>query len=253
LKPASSDFAQIPRGSTCPGVHAFVLKLLLASQKSLGQGALLDIPCGKTEFLTTLKQFLPQWQLSGADLFVPPHSEGHAFHQIDAANGFSIEGQPLFDCITCISGVMEFDNTLQFFKDCNRHLHAHGTLIVSNDNHLSVYDRLSYLLLGSFRRPYRIFVAPGQTTWKVIPINNLCRILSDSGFEVTNVHYMSTSPKDLLLGFLFGPLLYGIQLIYRVTDKSSRRSTIPAHLRSKLYPFKSYFCRHYVVECKKAL
>lgn len=252
MKPQQFSHTQVPKGSTCPGVHALVLQLLTQNVPTEGAKSLLDIPCGKAEFLSVLHQLFPGWTLHGADLFTAPKSEGYSFHQVDAAKGFSISSHPAFDYVTCISGVMEFDNTLNFFKDCNRHLHDRGILFISNDNHGSVYDRLSYLFLGAFRRPYRIFVAPGQTTWRVITINNLCRILLDSGFEVVDVHYVSTSFKDMFLGILFGPLLYTIQRVYRFLDKATRRSAVSQHLQRKLYPFKSYFCRHYVLVCKKA-
>ena len=252
MKSHQFSHAQIPRGSTCPGVHELVLQLLTKSARTGNPQSVLDIPCGKAEFLSVLHQVFPSWTLHGADLYAPQKAEGYGFHQIDAAKGFLISDQTGFDYISCISGVMEFDNTLNFFKDCNLHLHEQGVLLVSNDNHASVYDRLSYLFLGSFRRPYRIFVAPGQTTWKVVPINNLCRILVESGFEVVDVHYVSTSFKDIFLGILLGPLLYLIQRLYRFFDKATRRSAVSYYLQSKLYPFKSYFCRHYVLVCKKA-
>jgi spermidine synthase len=82
---------------------------------------------------------------------------------VDASRPFNVFAQTKFDLVLSVSGVMEFDNTLQFFEQCKNHLKEGGTLMVTNDNVVSLRDRLSYFWLGKVR-PYQVFATQNQPT-----------------------------------------------------------------------------------------
>lgn len=63
---------------------------------------------------------------------------------MDASRSFNVFPPTKFDLVLSVSGVMEFDNTLQFFEQCKNHLNVGGMFLVSNDNLMSVRDRLSF-------------------------------------------------------------------------------------------------------------
>jgi hypothetical protein len=80
----------------------------------------------------------------------PPEVPGAlaGYEAIALSRQFPFEPGPAFDVITSIGGIMCFANTAQFVGNCARRLWQGGLLLVSNDNCLSVRDRLSYLFLA---------------------------------------------------------------------------------------------------------
>src|SRR3954451_6460316 len=64
----SQDLAEIPRGNTCRGVNRSIIELLLAGGSDLDGSRVLDVPCGRGEFLDTIKRFFPRARTTGADL-----------------------------------------------------------------------------------------------------------------------------------------------------------------------------------------
>ncbi len=165
---------------------------------------------------------------------------------MDASRPFTVFNGKQYDYILSVSGVMEFDNTLQFFENCHKHLVNGGRFVVTNDNVVSVRDRIVYLLFGKVRQ-YRLFVTQGEGTWKVIPIHNLVRIIKDAGFQIREIKYTSFSMKDWPL-IPFAILLYPIQLLHMWRNKTK----MPWAERLALYPFKSLLYRHYVILCEKS-
>lgn len=241
-----SELEQIPRGNTCRGVNRALIEILLASGRKNERISFLDIPCGDGAFVSTLRRFFPDAFVKGADVQKPKLELAQNFEQVDASRPFSVFSGEQFDVISSVSGVMEFDNTLQFFGQCKAQLKEDGLFLVTNDNIVTVRDRIAYLLLGKVM-PYALFVTQGQHTWKVIPLHNLVRILEDAGFEVRKIQYVSIRAKD----FLFLPLalmLYPLQFLYMQFTKNA----MPVRTRHALYPFSSLLYRHYVVVCGKS-
>lgn len=235
----------IPRGATARGVNRAVLAYLLKKESEGGTFAVLDIPCGQGEFLSTLKSFFPKATACGSDMAVPAGSGTVGFAAVDASRPFKVfEGQT-FDYVISISGVMEFDNTLQFLESCRNHLRDEGTFIVTNDNLLTLRDRIEYLLFGKFRQ-YSAFMVADEPTWKILPLQNLLRILHDAGFSVVDLSYVSLKTKDWLW-LPLAVLVYPLQRLYL----QFKRSGMPLRQRLRMHPFKSLFYRHYVVVCEK--
>lgn len=120
-----------------------------------------------------------------------------------------------------------------------------GTFVVTNDNVVSLRDRLSYFCLGKVR-PYHMFVAEGQPTWRVIPIYNMVRLLQDAGFKINEIRYASVRAKDYLM-LPLALLVYPVQFIYMQFAKHR----MPVALRHAMYPFSLLLYRHYLVVCEK--
>lgn len=155
---------------------------------------MLDIPCGRGELIATLRSFFPQADIRGCDLRKPEGLSSASFCVADASSPFTVFSDIKFDYIF---SVMEFENTLQFCERCRAHLRKGGQFIVTNDNIVSMRDRIEYFLLGKFR-PFKLFVTQAAGTWKVIPIQNLVRILKDAGFRIRRIIYLSVTPSDWL-------------------------------------------------------
>ena len=236
----------IPKGCTCQGVHRAIIEYLLEARQDLAGRTMLDIPCGQGELISSLRSFFPGADVRGCDLRKPEALASDDFSPVDASRPFTVFPGRKFDYVFSVSGVMEFDNTLQFFESCRDHLRDGGHFIVTNDNVVAMRDRIAYFWLGKVRQ-YRLFVTPGQSTWKVIPIHNMLRILQDAGFRIREVRYVSLRPKDWLM-LPLALLVYPIQFFYIYFN----RSKMPLTERRALYPFRSLLCRHYIIVCQKA-
>ena len=225
----------IPRGDTCEGVNRLILEYLATQSGVEADLTLLDIPCGRGEFLGAVRRAFPHWRLIGAD--IAETSEVGDYMQVDASDPQLEFGHGPFDVITCISGVMEFANHLAFFKNLRRSIRPSGNLLVTNDNLLTVRDRLLYLLFGRFGQYPRV-LEPGLPTWKVTPLQNLIRVLSDAGFDVGEVVYVPVRPKN----WLWLPVAIPIYALERLTSSGSSES--------KYFPFLSLLSRHYLLICR---
>jgi len=114
---------------------------------------------------------------------------------------------------------MEFDNTLQFFSQCHNHLKDEGLFFVTNDNVAGIRDRLSFFWFGKPKQ-YSLFVTQKQTTWKIIPLSNMIRILQDAGFRIREIRYVPLRWKDWLT-LPLALLIYPIQFLHIQTATTS--------------------------------
>ncbi|MDP3653304.1 MAG: class I SAM-dependent methyltransferase [Rhodoferax sp.] len=235
----------VPRGMTCRGVHRAIIEHFLKSRQNLTSSTMLDIPCGSGELISSLRRFFPGADVRGCDLKKPEALASGEFSSVDASRPFTVFPGNKFDYIFSVSGVMEFDNTLQFFESCHTHLRDGGQFVVTNDNVVAIRDRISYFCLGKVRQ-YHLFVTLRQGSWKVIPIHNMLRILQDAGFRIREVRYVSLLPKDWLM-LPLALLVYPIQFLYM----NLSRSRIPWREQRAIYPFRSLLCRHYIIFCQK--
>lgn len=206
---------------------------------------MLDVPCGRGELISSMRKFFPGADVRGCDLERPSALASDDFAAIDANRPFAVFPDRKFDLIFSVSGVMEFDNTLQFFESCRDHLRDDGHFIVTNDNVVSMRDRISYFSLGKVRQ-YHLFLTLGQGSWKVIPIHNMLRILEDAGFRIGEVRYTTLLAKDWLM-LPLALFVYPLQFLYMTFC----RSKMPLAQRYAIYPFRSLLCRHYLIVCQK--
>lgn len=236
----------IPRGNTSRGVHQAIVEYLFETGDSFDGKAMLDIPCGTGNFISTLRRFFPKAHLRGCDLAKPSNLKPEDFCVTDANNSFTVFPKTSFACIFSISGVMEFDNTLQFCIQCHNHLQNDGLFFVTNDNVIGIRDRISYFWFGKPKQ-YSLFVTPQQPTWKIIPLSNMVRIVQDAGFHIREIRYVPIRRKDWL-GLPLALLIYPIQYLHLRTTLTS----LPKTLQHQMYSFRSLLSRHYIMVCEKS-
>lgn len=233
--------ARIKRGNTAPGVNRALIEYLLSTGDV--KGPVLDVPCGSGVFLDSLKDFFPDIETFGIDID-PPERSAHKLLKADLSSRDQITIENKFNVVTSISGVMEFDNTLNFLKQLRDHIAEDGLLIVTNDNLLSVRDRVLYLLTGRFRQ-YPMFVADNAPTWKILPLQNLLRILIDAGFELMEIRYVRVKPTE----WLWLPPALPIYL-FQMLSFALGKDKLSYKEKAARYPFASLFSRHYFVTCR---
>jgi len=234
----------IPRGNTCPGVNRAIIEFLLEGNKDLRGEAVLDAPCGRGEFLDVLKTFFPECRTYGADIVLPKENGDHVLIQADLADEKLLTFAEKFSLITSISGVMEFDNTLNYFRKICERMAESGLLIVSNDNLMSAKDRCLYFFTGRFRQ-YPTFVEDDAPTWKILPLQNLLRILHDGGFKAEAIRYVPAKWTE----WFWLPVALPIYLTQTLSIAFSKKG-LPYNKKTKRYPFVSLFSRHYLVICR---
>ena len=234
----------IPRGNTCPGVNRAVIKFLLARGKDFRNEAVLDAPCGQGEFLDVLKTFFPECRTYGADIVLPKENGDHVLIQADLADEKPLPFTEQFSLITSISGVMEFDNTLNYLRKIGERTAESGMFIVTNDNLISARDRFLYFFTGRFRQ-YPIFVSDDAPTWKILPLQNLLRILHDAGFKEIEIRYVQGKWTE----WLWLPIAVPMYLTQTLSFAINRKRPLYKE-RATRYPFASLFSRHYLVICR---
>ncbi|GAA4353535.1 hypothetical protein GCM10023185_14260 [Hymenobacter saemangeumensis] len=245
--PPTPDYENVPRGNTQKHVNREVLRYLLERSGLSSQSRVLDLSCGDGELLTLLRRYWPQATLVGSDIrSTAPAVPGLYYQQADLSQPFEIApGAGAFDLVTSVSGVMMFGNTRTFIASSARHVRPGGQLLVTNDNILTMRDRVSYLFTGRVRRFKLLFEADEKIT-QLVQHQELKRLLEIHGLEVKEVFYTSFYTEDLL----YLPLAL---LIYPFQWLSTRRlkNSTPQALRQQLFGFKSLLCRHYVMIAHK--
>jgi SAM-dependent methyltransferase len=234
----------IPRGDTCQGVNRAIIEYLLSETPHETDASFLDVPCGSGEFLAAVRELFPSSKTTGADIRRPSGVFPHQFLQADMAGEIPIDANEKFDVVTCISGVMEFDNTLNFFARLRRSIDEKGVLFVTNDNLLTARDRVLYLLFGRVGH-YRLFIGSKEPSWKTLSLHNLLRILHDARFEASEIRYVPVRNANWLWLPIALPL-YAFQYLYMRFGEPN----LPLTEKTSRYPFLSILSRHYVIVCK---
>lgn len=246
------ELAAVPRGNTQKHVNRDVLTYLLRHEAArLGRAGLrwLDLPCGAGEFLGQVQRFWGRAQFWGADVHpvAPPGPANLAgYAALDLSREFPFEQEADFDIITCISGIMCFANTAQFVEHCARRLRPGGLLVVSNDNCLTVRDRLSYLVSGRVRR-FQLLFEPDEGNFQLVQHQELKRLFDINSVRLTQVCYTSFYIEDLF----YLPLALLLWPWHWWQLRRLRHST-PQGLRRQLLGFKSLLYRHYFFVGEKA-
>lgn len=236
----------IPRGLTSRGVYKAIIEYLLEKRNSFDDMSMLDVPCGDGSFIVSLRRFFPKALFRGCDLNKPASIAPEDFCTVDANHSFTVFTDTPFDFIFCISGVMEFDNTLQFFTQCRNHLRDSGVFLVTNDNVSGVRDRFTYFWFGKPKQ-FKYFVTRGQPSWKSVSIANLVRILQDAGFHIQEIRYVPLQGKDWLW-LPWALLIYPVHFLHvQYAD-----TALPLALRQAMHPFHSLLSPHYIIICEKA-
>lgn len=240
----------IPQGNTSRGVNHFIAQYILDRSKPLGWKTLLDIPCGSGIFAQSIKM-LTGLSVVGADVIAEPkYLPTRYYEQINAADpSIGKSKHAPFDVVTCISGVMEFGNTSRFLEFCHDNMARDGHLIVTNDSIVTIQDRLLFLMLGRTRRMKLLRIGE-ENIWNLFPVGTLVRMLHDADFEVLEIEYFIDKPKNYWMVPL-AALLYPFQAIYVKYSSFFEKVHVRPDLKREMYQFKSLFCTHYAVVCRR--
>ncbi len=232
----------IERGNTQFGVNEFIVHYL-AGQPQLK--TLMDIPCGEGSLLRTLKNVLPSLQTSGVDLYSTPYPEiVDRFQKMSIDDWIETESRK-FDVVSSVSGVMVHDQLTAFFRKCVSCLNDNGTLIVSNDNFLTMRDRFHFLFFGHVKRFKKVYTQD-EGNWNMVPIQALWKLLKQNNFEIETIKYKAVYIEDWLL-LPFALVLFPIHLLYIL----SLRSEMSFKQKYQLFPIWVFLARHYVIVAKK--
>lgn len=237
----------IKRANTQKDVNKTVLQRVFQIFPGDASLTALDLPCGDMEYLHYMHTLFPDASLSGADIEAKDPPGYVNFTRMDLTKDFALPDTETFDLITSISGIMVFGNTLGFLRNCISRLKTGGTLIITNDNPATATDRLAYLFLARYRIFKPVF-ENDDTLTQIVPIQELCRILKMHHIQIEQIEYTSFYLKDLMY-LPAAILIYPFQLLYLLKLKSAA----PKSLKMMMYPFRSLFCKHYVVTGKKIL
>jgi 2-polyprenyl-3-methyl-5-hydroxy-6-metoxy-1,4-benzoquinol methylase len=236
---------KIERGETQKNVNQRILHHLVGkiNRNHVFKG--LDLPCGSMLFVEYLNKVFPDASIIGADLQRPSKASSHQYIQMDLAKDFLLKPEEKFDVITSVSGIMMFGNTLNFVSNCVRHLQKGGTFIITNDNFRTIKDKLSILFLGRDRL-FKLIYEDTEEVTQQVPIQELVRLLRVNGMTIDKIEYTSFYLKDLIY-LPIAVLIYPIQFIYLLRYKTTLRAT----LIQAMFPFKHYFCKHYIIYANK--
>lgn len=235
----------VTKGNTQKGVNLAILRFL-DENSSPRPSSLLDAPCGQGDFLKSFQVVFPGAHMEGFDLYCDPLPEAAPyFKKTDFKDIFKNLKKSSFDVITNISGVMVVDQLSQYIPQAKEHLNPHGYLILTNDNTITVRDRLSFLFFGRLKR-FKLFFSPQEGNWNVVLIQALWKHLKANGFEIRKVQYTSFYVED----FFFLPLallIYPFMWLHILTGKGE----MPIRDRKILFPFSALLARHYIIYAQK--
>ncbi len=236
------DFVET--GYTQRGVNKAIFSYLLNNK--IEPKSILDMPCGEGHFLKSFKQFFPKCEIHGQDLYTNPLPEIRDCFAKKDVKDWSLYENKKFDGIFSISGVMVHDNIEGFIKSSYDHLEQNGFLLITNDNILTIRDRISFLLLGRFRRFKNIF-SENEGNWNLLKIQSLHMLLRRSKFKIESIQYTSIYPEDYLL-LPIALILLPLHLLYLWSLKSD----MPFKDRYAKFPLSAFLSRHYIIVARKS-
>lgn len=235
----------IPKGNTQKGVNHHIYHLLEKGVDLKKPLKMIDVPCGDGTFAAFIKKNHPQVQMTGIDFFADAKNQGFEFFKASAHDYFRDQKPTNVDVLTCISGIMCFDGIVELFHAFHQALKPGGLLVVTNDNVMTVRDRLSFLFFGQFKR-FKLCYEKNEGNWNLVLPQALRMLFVRHKFKNINVKYTSTYTED----YLFLPLallIYPFFFIYLMT----RKNPMSRAERRKLFPFSSLLARHYVISGEK--
>ena len=233
----------IPRGSTQKNVNQVVFDSIV---RKLDQAQLLiDAPCGGGEFAHFLGENFSSLKVIGVDLFTEPANKKFEFQKAGAHEVISRQHPASVDIVTCISGVMCFDGVPQLVAAAYTALKTGGVLVITNDNIMSVRDRLNFLFFGHFKR-FKLLYAKNEGNWNVVLPQALVSQLLSHGFRNWQMKYTAIYNED----FFFLPLALFIYPVFLV-NLLLRKSEFSVTERLALFPFRMLISRHYVITAEK--
>lgn len=235
----------IPRGNTQKGVNKEVYKLLQGLLSLEETQTLIDVPCGHLEMALFLKSHFPKLKVVGIDKHADNTVSGVVFHKNDAETVFRCENFQNIDVITCISGVMCFDDVEKLLGRFNSVLKSQGVLILTNDSYMTVRDRLHYFFFAHFKR-FKLIPKASEGVWNVLFPQTLYFLLKRQNFDQIKIRYTSYYLEDIAL-FPIAIFIYLLFLPYLF----AANGPLTLSERLMLFSWRMMFSRHYVISALK--
>jgi hypothetical protein len=241
---------EIPRGNTQKDVNRLVVSKLIEYYEAFqtsGTPKHLDAPCGDGTMARTLNQIFPDLFVEGVDAAVSPKKESQLELHQSLIHSFLADKEPReFESITCVSGVMCFDGLPELFQLFARHLKSGGLLVVTNDNILTIRDRVSFLFFGQLKR-FRLAFDKQEGNWNVVLPQALHMFFRRNRFENIQIQYTSIYLED----WIFLPMAL---IIYPLMVLKLSRLKTDLTLKDLLsiFPFQSLLARHYILTGRKS-
>lgn len=235
----------IPKWNTEINVNYNIIKWILKNNfKNL---KILDIPSWDADLVKIIDKIdnniIKKWILLDKYIFPKNISSKFLYYNYDFSEVWKINEK--FDLIFSVSWIMEFDNISFFIKNLRNLLNKKWKIIITNDNIISLKDRILFLFFWKVRR-FRLFLEPNQPTYHNIPIQEIYKYLIENNLKLLDVKYCWYKKSDILFFILFF-YLYIPQIIYIFFKKSY----IPVKNRYKLFSIKSLYSRHYIIFAEK--
>lgn len=232
-----------PKGNTQPGVLQKIYDFL--QDRQINPKTILDIPCGKGEFLAFLKQAYPMAKMIGVDLFEKPLAAIEKDFIKSDMRVWDFAKNQKFDLIFSVSGIMQCDDLFGFFEKAEQHLNSGGHLIVTNDNVLTIRDRISFFCFGEVKR-FRKYFSTDEGNWNLVLIPALIKHFEMKKFQEVEIQYCSLKTEDLAFA-VFIPFFWTMDMLHLLLAKSDW----PIKKRFSVYTWKHYLFRHYFISGKK--
>lgn len=243
------DDSKIEKGNTHKGVNKAIIKFLAHEVKNGFQlSRIFDCPCGEGEFLRSMKFTFPDLEFEGQDLYSSPVPEVVPyFFKGNASYDLKDIASELYCVSTSISGVPVFDEVSQHLQQLSRITRPSGYVICTNDNVMTIRDRLHFLLFGHVKR-FKLFYSSNEGMWNQVCPQSLWMLLEKNNLSIKKVIYVNTQLEDLCL-LPLALALYPLNFLYMAACKS--------HLTLKqkymLFPFSMLLSRHYIFVAEKKL
>lgn len=241
------DFSKIEKGNTHKGVNKAIIKFL-ANEVLNGfeLKKLFDCPCGQGEFLKSLKFVFPKLEFEGQDLYAEPLKEIEPyFFKGNASYDLKEIASDLYCVSTSISGIPVFDEVSQHFSQLARITKPGGFVICTNDNIMTVRDRLHFLFFGHVKR-FKLFNRKNEGIWNQVCTQTIWMHLEKHDLKVKKIIYVNTQLEDLCL-LPIAMIMYPINFIYMLFC----RSHLSLKQKYMLFPFSMLLSRHYVFVAEK--
>lgn len=242
----------IPRAATQKNVNYVVYKSIVSKleravlENGVGGPLLVDAPCGAGEFASYLKEKFPALQVKGVDLLTEAAGQNFEFYKLGTHDFFKQQPPESVDVITCISGIMCFDGISELLASFYAALRPAGLLIVTNDNIMTLRDRLNFLFFGHFKR-FKLLYAVNEGNWNVVLPQAVVSLLQKNNFKNIRLQFTAVYVEDLFL-LPLAILIYPVFVLYLV----SRKNHMSITQRLAIFPFLSLISRHYVVTAEKS-
>lgn len=144
---------------------------------SLNPSRVLDLGCGKGEFLSALKELYPEAQFFGSDLTNFNPMAFYQFLELDLNLNFS-QNLPGFDLITSLEVIEHLENPRHFIREISKCLNVGGMVALSTPNPEAWTSIISFIVRG-YHSAFGGQAYPAHIT--PVPYYDLSNMLRETG------------------------------------------------------------------------